>query len=50
MTDRGVICHICGEVREAVYHCWSCGALFCTECGDQVEQICNECQIEDIDN
>ncbi|MFQ5815659.1 MAG: hypothetical protein ACE5G7_04090 [Candidatus Hydrothermarchaeaceae archaeon] len=40
-------CGICGEKTAEISKCKECGTLFCDDCGDTVEELCEYCQEEE---
>jgi hypothetical protein len=41
------VCEICGEDVTEISECRECGTLFCNNCGDTVEELCEYCQEEE---
>ncbi|MFH1774846.1 MAG: hypothetical protein ABH874_07815 [Methanobacteriota archaeon] len=40
-------CEICGVEAAEIYECKECGTLFCGNCGDPVEELCEFCSEEE---
>jgi hypothetical protein len=37
-------CEDCGKVHEGAFKCKECGGIFCPECGNDLDRLCQECQ------
>lgn len=40
-------CEICGEEVKECHKCKECGTLFCENCGDPAEEVCEFCMEEE---